>query len=239
MEDLNTRIFCDESCHLLNDNSSIITFGAIQCPSEKVRQVSLEIKAIKEQFSCAGELKWTKVSPKNLQFYKTLIKYFDDQENLKFRALIVKNKKNLNHDIYNNGEHDNFYYKMYYYLLRNIIEKKNVSTYEMFIDIKDTKSSLKVKKLQEVLSNSFYDFEMIRIRKIQQIRSEESNLLQLCDFLLGAVTYDNRELDKSAAKLLVAKELSSHFHTCLTESTSPWEEKFNLFHFTPRGDGQC
>jgi hypothetical protein len=128
---------------------------------------------------------------------------------------------------------------MYYYLLRNIIEKRNASTYEIFIDIKDTKSSLRVKKLREVLSNSFYEFEMIRVRKIQQIRSEESNLLQLCDFLLGAVTYDNRGLDKSYAKHQISEELTDHFHFCLTESTPPWEEKFNLFHFTPRGAGQC
>lgn len=239
MGNMNIRIFCDESCHMLNDVSSIMTFGAIQCPVEKVRQVSLEIKTIKKHFSCTGELKWTKVSPKNLQFYKALIEYFAGQENLKFRSLIVKDKGKLDHDFYNAGEHDNFYYKMYYHLLRNIIGKKNTCSYEIFLDIKDTKSSLKVKKLREVLSYSFYDFEMSRIQKIQQMRSNESNLLQLCDFLLGAVTYANRKLDSSNTKLLITEELSNQCNVCLTESTPPWEEKFNLFHFTPRGTWRC
>lgn len=239
MENMNTRIFCDESCHLLNDVSSIMTFGAIQCPAENVRQASLDIKAIKDRFSCAGELKWTKVSPKNIRFYYALIEYFAEHESLKFRSLIVRNKEKLNHDFFNDGEHDNFYYKMYYHLLRNIIGKKNSCTYEIFLDIKDTKSSLKVKKLREVLSYSFYDFEMRNIKNIQQIRSNESNLLQLCDFLLGAVTYANRGLATSETKLLITEKLSSICNVCLTESTPPWEEKFNLFHFTPRGEGQC
>ena len=41
-----------------------------------------------------------------------------------------------------------FYYKMYYYLLRNVIEKKNGHTFEIFLDVKYTRSSLKVKKLR-------------------------------------------------------------------------------------------
>lgn len=234
-----TRIYCDESCHLLHDSSSVMTFGAIHCPTEKVREISLEIKSIKEKYSCVGELKWTKVSEKNLEFYLELIRYFASQECLNFRSLIVRNKQELDHETFNNGEHDNFYYKMYYYLLRNVIEKKNGHTFEIFLDVKDTRGSLKVKKLREVLSNSLYDFEMYRITRIQQIRSNESNLVQLCDFLLGAITYTNRGLDTSRAKIEVSNELSRQCKVCLLESTPPWETKFNLFHFTPRGEGKC
>jgi len=239
MDKHSTRIYCDESCHLLHDASCVMTFGAIQCPTEKVREISLEIREIKKKYSCVGELKWTKVSDKNLEFYIELVSYFANQDCLNFRSLIVRNKEELDHDTFNNGEHDDFYYKMYYYLLRNVIEKKNSHTYEIFLDVKDTRSNLKVKKLRQVLSNSLYDFEMYRITRIQQIRSIESNLVQLCDFLLGAITYTNRKLNTSEAKLAVTNELSKQCKVCLLESTPPWETKFNLFHFTPRGEGKC
>jgi len=64
MDKHSTRIYCDESCHLLHDASCVMTFGAIQCPTEKVREISLEIREIKKKYSCVGELKWTKVSDK-------------------------------------------------------------------------------------------------------------------------------------------------------------------------------
>jgi len=223
----------------LNDTASIMTFGAIHCPADHIRKISLDITSLKREYSCTGEIKWTKVSIKNLAFYKALIEYFMTDDNLKFRSLIVRNKTELDHGIFNDGEHDNFYYKMYYYLLRNIVEKKNNNSYEIFIDIKDTRSSEKVKELRKVLNYSLYDFEMYRIQRIQQIRSHESNILQLCDFLLGAVTYANRNLGTSEAKLAITKEISTKYRVCLTESTTPWEEKFNLFHFKPRGPVGC
>lgn len=234
MRNKNIRIYCDESCHLQNDHFGVMSFGALQCPSEKVRQVSLDIRNLKNEYFCKGELKWTKVSPKNLDFYKELVRYFSNNKYLNFRILIVMQKERLDHSLYNEGEHDNFYYKMYYYLLHNIIKKKNNFCYEIFLDIKDTKSSLKIKSLREVLSNSLYDFEMFKIQNIQQIRSNESNLLQLCDFLLGAITYFNRGNYESPTKQKIATELANSCNTNFKVSTPPWEEKINLFHFTPK-----
>ena len=49
--------------------------------------------------------------------------------------------------------------------------------YRIFIDIKDTCGGTKVKKLQEVLCNNKYDFKHEVIRDIQQIKSNESEIL--------------------------------------------------------------
>ncbi len=231
---MSINIYCDESCHLLNDHIPIMTLGAIQCPQDRVRELSIKLKSLKSEYNCNGELKWTKVSLKNIKFYLELINLFFNEACLHFRALVVHNKASLDHNSFNDGKHNNFYYKMYYELLRNIIENKSSDCFKIYIDIKDTKGSLKIHKLHEVLSNKFYDFDKEKVLKIQQIRSHESNLLQLGDFLLGAITYANRDLNENAAKLHVSEYLKSKSGCALSQTTPPWEEKFNLFHFSPR-----
>ncbi len=211
-----------------------MTLGAIQYPRENVRDLSLKIKALKHQHNCNGELKWTKVSIKNIDFYYRLIDLFFSEQNLHFRSLIVHNKENLDHEQYNDGNHDTFYYKMYYELLRNIIEVKSDDCFEIYVDIKDTKGFQKVHKLHDVLSNKFYDFNQEKVCRIQQIRSHESNLLQLCDFLLGAITYINKGMSSSPAKLHVSEYLKSKSGYNILYTTPPWEQKFNLFHFSPK-----
>jgi len=228
------NIYCDESCHLLNDHNSIMTLGAIQCPQDKVRTLSLQMRTLKEKYNCKGELKWTKVSLKNVDFYRELTDFFFNEPSLNFRALIVHNKETLDHSLYNGGEHNNFYYKMYYELLKNIIENHPEGCFDIYVDIKDTKGYSKIHKLHEVLSNKFYDFDRRKVKKIQQIRSHESNLLQLSDFLLGAVTYYNRNINTSSVKLHLAEAIVIKSGFRLNCTTPPWEEKFNLFHFSPR-----
>lgn len=116
------NVYCDESCHLEHDGSPVMGFGAIAIEAGSIRAVAKEIRALKERAHCRGELKWTKVSPKNTGFYCDLVDLFFSRPELSFCALIVNGKDRLNHDLYNDSSHDLFYYKMYFYLLRNIIE---------------------------------------------------------------------------------------------------------------------
>jgi len=239
MEKENINIYCDESCHLQNDHISIMTLGAIHYPQEKIKTLSKEINRLKDVYNCRGELKWTKVSPKNSVFYHALIDLFVATPDLHFRSLIVHNKENLDHETYNKGDHDNFYYKMYFYLLRNILENKNEHCFNIYLDIKDTKSSDKTRGLKDILNLNFYDNQLTKVCIIQQIRSHESNLLQLCDYLLGLVTYANRAGMKSDIKHKLATFLSQKIDYDLTITNPPWENKFNLFHFTPQVKEKC
>ncbi len=228
------NIYCDESCHILHDHNDIMALGAVTVPKEKVRLISKDIRTIKHEYNCNGELKWTKVSKKNTLFYIALIDYFFSNENLSFRSLVVRKKNSLDHVQFNAGSHDSFYYKMYFYLIRNIVENNIENTFEIYIDIKDTRSGEKVYKLNEVLACNFRDFEKKQVTKIQQIRSQESELLQLADLLLGAITYENRELHGNPAKRAIVQKIKGQLGISLMESTPPWETKFNLFHFSPR-----
>jgi hypothetical protein len=226
------NIYCDESCHLENDHQPIMLLGAVWGPTSIVQDISKKIRKIKKKYHAMGELKWTKVSNSKIQFYIDLINFFFSTQNLNFRCIIIQNKHKLNHSYFNQGSHDSFYYKMYFYLLRNITDIDGI--FRIFIDIKDTRSQLKIEKLKEVLCNNKYDFDHSTIELIQHIRSHESEIMQLCDFLMGAIAYKNREFTTSKAKLAIVNEIQQKTGLDLTNSTPPWENKFNLFFFSPQ-----
>jgi len=162
------NIYCDESCHLENDGIHVMVLGAIWCAKEKKQEISKRIREIKSDFGLSPtfEIKWNKVSPAQKDFYLRLIDYFFSENDIHFRALIVPDKSVLNHERFEQT-HDDFYYKMYFDLLKVILTPSN--RYNIYIDIKDTRSQHKVEKLTEVLRSSSYDFDKTIINRVQQV----------------------------------------------------------------------
>ncbi|MDA3807955.1 MAG: DUF3800 domain-containing protein [Thiomicrorhabdus sp.] len=226
------NVYCDESCHLENDSQPVMLLGAIWCPQVEVVRLSREVQDMKMRHKATGELKWAKVSNSRLSFYLELIDWFLAEAPLHFRSLVVLHKERLNHAQFNDGSHDDFYYKMYFSLLSKILSPDE--RYNIYLDIKDTRSRLKLRKLKEVLCNDRYDFTSQMIGHLQNIRSHEAHLLQVCDFLLGAVSYRHRKLVDNPAKVEVIRHLEERLGRDLLHSTSLREEKLNLFLFTPR-----
>jgi len=222
------NIYCDESCHLPNDNSEVMVLGAIWCPNEKRKEIFVRLREIKAKYGFKPnfEIKWNKVSLSKIDFYMELINYFFDDDDLHFRVLVVPNKKELNHEAFNQ-DHDTFYYKMYFDLLK-VILSPNFS-YNIYIDIKDTKSQTKVLKLKDVLRNNHYDYEKKIIRDIQQVQSHEVEILQLTDLLIGAMSYIHRGLNTNQGKLKLIDRIKNRSGYTLKHSTLYKEEKFNIF----------
>jgi len=221
------NVYLDESCHLENDNVQVMTLGAVWCPQEKARDISLRIRDIQSQHGLAHdfEIKWTKVSPAKRDFYQAVIDYFLDDDDLHFRGVVIPDKTALDHDRFSQT-HDEWYYKMCFTLLEPIIDPTQY--YSIYLDIKDTRSEGKRRKLEEVLRNANYDSSENIIRRVQQIRSHESELMQLADLLIGAVTYANRGLQTSAAKLALIGRVRQRTRFSLTRSTWLREPKINL-----------
>lgn len=88
---------------------------------------------------------------------------------------------------------------MYFDLLKVILDP--AARYRIYLDYKDTHGGGKVARLHDVLCNNAYDFKRERIERVQIVRSHEVDLIQLCDLLLGIVSYANRDLSTSPAKL--------------------------------------
>ncbi|OQB54106.1 MAG: hypothetical protein BWX97_00082 [Firmicutes bacterium ADurb.Bin146] len=222
------NIYCDESCHLERDGNDIMVLGCISCPIEFVKESNIHIRKIKQKHNIdpGSEIKWTKVSNSKIEMYLELIDYFFNSYYLNFRAVIAVNKSKLDHETFNQ-DHDSWYYKMYYLLLKYLIEVED--KYRIYIDIKDTRGMEKIDYLHRVLSNSLYDFYNETIERIQLVRSDEIQLLQLTDLIIGSLSYVNRKCSSSSAKLQIIEKIRKYTGLSLMHKTPKDFHKFNIF----------
>lgn len=225
------NIYCDESCHLEHDSQAVMVLGAVWCPLEKTREIASGIRDIKKKHRLPHdfEVKWTKVSRGKQGFYEEVLDYFFDDDDLHFRALIAS-KTSLRHEAYNQT-HDDWYYKMYFDMLKVLFNPR--AEYRIYLDIKDTRSSDKIRKLHDVLCNDMYDFDQKIITRVQTVRSHEVEQLQIADLLIGAVGYANRNAESSEAKLALVRRIRERSGYSLTKTTLYREEKVNLFRWSP------
>ncbi|MFP4029616.1 MAG: DUF3800 domain-containing protein [Candidatus Brocadiia bacterium] len=244
------NIYCDESCHLENDGIPVMVLGAVWCPLDCVREVSERVRELKMQYGLLKpedlqpeegvpfESKWSKVSESKKGFYLALVDYFFDDDDLHFRGVII-DKQALDHEVFRQT-HDTWYYKMLFTLLEPVIDPRH--RYNIYLDIKDTRSEEKRQKLQDVLRNSQYDRVGTIIHRLQQIRSDESELMQLTDLLMGAVGYHNRmcwgdladrQQEPNSGKVAVVQRIQKRSGKNLTQSTWLREPKVNLLRWEP------
>jgi hypothetical protein len=229
------NIYCDESCHLEHDNQPVMVLGAIWCPIDQVITANKAIREIKKSHGLSSnfEIKWTKISPAKTAFYLDLVDHFFNNENLHFRALIIPDKTKLQHDLFQH-DHDTWYYKMYFDMLKVIFDPN--AHYRIYLDIKDTRSAQKTAKLHDVLCNNIYDFQRQIIERVQTVRSHEVEILQLTDLLIGIISYVNRDLSSNSAKVALVEAMRQRSGYQLTQTNLLRENKVNLFvwHATER-----
>ena len=219
MENKTFNIYCDESCHLEHDHKRFMFLGSVSSAFPQVRRHCQRIDELKRKHNFYAEIKWSNVSMSKLRFYLDLVDYFFDTD-LRFRAIGVE-KSGIKCDAFNTS-FDDFYYKMYYQLLNHNVDTR--CHYNVYLDIKDTLSALKVRRLKEILNVKFGVF-----RNVQNIRSEESLLMQLADFLMGAISYNvNDGAKANPAKMQIIEKISKHAQLpdlCKTN----YSDKSNLF----------
>ncbi|WP_415750813.1 DUF3800 domain-containing protein [Erysipelothrix rhusiopathiae] len=222
-------VFCDESCHLENDNSNTMVIGAMYCRNKNTKKIYNDIKRIKIKhgFNTDYEIKWVDVKSSTLPMMLELVEYFFTNMQLRFRCYII-DKSGLNHYNYNQN-HDTFYYKMMYRNLEYIIDQGQ--TLNIYLDIKDTRSSSKTKKLGNILNNYGSIRNKPSINRIQTIQSHESQILQLSDLLIGAIRYKNEGLQSSKNKMDVINKIESLSSSDLIINSTLDNFKFNLFHW--------
>jgi len=227
-------LFCDESAHLEHDGLPWMALGVVWCPHDKTREIAVRLREIKERrgFNPHAEVKWTKVSPAMTHLYLDLLDYFLDDDDLHFRAVVVD--KRTHRAAENGGDHDAWYYALYFDLIEPLLRPSG--RYRIYLDIKDTRSQRKVQSLHEVLCNSQLDFDRKIVERVQQVRSHEVEQLQLADLLLGAVTYANRELSGNDAKVAFVSRLRARTALQLTKTTLLQEPKVNLYFWKPRSE---
>ena len=225
------KVYCDESCHIQNDKKNFMVLGAVYCPENEVNNIAKYIRKLKKlhKLKWTSEIKWTKISNSTLDFYKDLIQYFFINPNLKFRAVIC-DKRKLNHEKFGQT-HDIWYHKMYYEMIRYLINSEN--SYEIYPDIKDTNSYYNFQEVANFLRIKLKDTNGKTIKKIQPIRSNESYILQIADVLIGAMQYNKNRLNTSASKLEIVDLIKEHVVDGIEETTPYNKNKFNLLVWEP------
>ena len=225
------NIYCDESCHLrlTDNNQEVMAIGGITCNKDNVKEINEKIRILKRDYGInKAEIKWTKISNSKLEFYKKFIDLFFDEDSLMFRVIIM-DKNKTNYDKYN---HEDIYYIMYFYLLREMISTTEKNS--IYVDKKDTNGGKRVEKLKECLCNQKMDFNHELIDKIQIVTSNDCELMQVTDILIGAVTYANRfneknEKGRSMAKLEIVRYIKSKTMLTLKNTVPTSYSKFNIF----------
>lgn len=228
------NIYCDESCHLLHDESNVFVIGALWASSDVTKQVFIDLREIKQKHGLSPffEAKWTKISNAKIEYYLDVVKYFFANDALRFRAVVVPDKTILDHSAFVQ-DHDTWYYKMFYVMLKIII--RSDARYNLYLDIKDTRSNRKVRELQKILNIVSPDDEELSVIRAQHIRSHEVELMQICDIFIGSLAYIHRQLSSNEGKLKVLKEIEEAIGgVSLLASTSKQEEKFNILVWNPK-----
>lgn len=224
------NVYCDESGHLEHDESKSMVFGAVWCPKSLVSEITSEIRDLKKanNINPYQELKWTKISPSNVELYLDIIDYFFLKDDFNFRGWIIPNKSEIN--CKENGHTwDDFYYKSYYDHLKYILDLDY--NYNIYLDVKDTYGGEKVKILKDFLHKYTYGREIIN--EVQLVRSHESELLTVADIITGALNYYFRNLRGSKAKRAVITKIREHRGSSFNYNSAKAYQKFSIFQWRP------
>ena len=228
------NVYCDESCHLVSNDSKYLLIGAVYCPKNKVKKINNYIKHLKDNYNISNtiELKWNKIDKKTEKLYLDIINYFFNSDDLKFRVIVI-DKNSLNHKKYNQTE-DEFYHKAYYEMLKYLITPEN--TYNIYPDIKDTHSYYSHQIMLNFLRIKMSDTNKKTIKKVQPIRSYEAPILQVNDILIGALSYYYRNLSTNEAKLKIISKIKELYNGNLNQSSYYNNTKFNIFMWKGNND---
>ena len=204
------NIYGDESCHLEHDGQKVMCLGAVICPTRYVDEVNHELKQLKKKHGMpeSFELKWTKVGKSKLGYYADVIDLFVRHKFLRLRGHII-DKSAIDHSKVSGQTHAIWYYKMYYKMLKPVVEDP-MAEFRIYVDIKDTHGYERVRELRRILCKGIRDCDETHITRVQEVHSDEVELLQLADLLLGALVYENRGELASPPKIEVLEMLKDN-----------------------------
>ena len=201
-----------------------MAIGGIACDIKYLDKIIADIRELRIKHEIfKSEMKWTKVCKGKINFYKDIIDLFFENDCLEFRV-ILKDKRKIYYDKY---DHEEIYFIMYYYLLREMISIKDKTS--IYIDKKDTKGGIRINGLKRCLCNQKLDFDQNLIEKIQIVNSKHCELLQIADVFIGAITYENRGKRESEAKVEIVEYLKRKTKLTLKRTVPTSNKKFNIF----------
>jgi len=218
-------VYCDESRHDGTKENRFMSIGSLWLPRNRKSELTKRFRALRESVGLKGEIKWSKVSEKKLEPYKTLVDFFFDQTDLRFRVIVVDQSKVDLHR-FHHGDRELGFYKFYFEMLEKWIESNN--RYLVLLDFKKNKGADRYTTLRRVLENKTKGKAWID--DLTVIDSYESPLAQLTDLLTGAIAASWCGLRPGGAKENMVNYIGKRRGNPLTSSSAgPEPCKFNIF----------
>lgn len=228
------EIYCDESRQDLLTSSkptAVYTLiGSLWMTKEIRLYLTGRTLALREEHNVWGEIKWSKVSPSKIEFYKDLIDlFFESQKMPYFRCILIESDK-VDNDKYNSGDCELGFYKFYYQVLYHWIYTNPINC-RVFCDIKENRDKNRLKTFHRILQYTSNG----RVEAVQALRSSDTPMLQFCDFLLGMAS---ARLNESVIQGSAKFALIEYFEKQLGMKISPTNRnvrKYNVFRIKLRG----
>jgi hypothetical protein len=227
-------VYCDEAYpDLFSSNhpqARYLIIGSIWLKRDDRNRFKNEIHELRDKYKIGGEFKWTKVSPSKSDFYAALLAWFHKQgEDLRFRCIAIDHRQvDLIH--FHQSDQELGFYKFYYQMLHHWIHPFN--TYFIYCDFKRNRLRDRLHTLKKCLANSNL---AATVNVVQSVRSKESVLVQLADFLVGLASARlNDRLVPESAKTGAVTHIEGLLGRRIA-STDLCEKKFNVFKINLNG----
>lgn len=186
-------IFADES----NTNKTrYMLIGGIwvdEITYQQVNNACIEFKDV-NNWDAITKMNWKNISKQTLPQYKKFIDIFF-KYNLDFKCIIL-DRKSVNLKLNEKHDAELGFYKFYYMLLRNC--SKNNHQYYIYLDrrnnrtanrLDDMKTFLQKPRKKKTMSNETYTEKGLDIKTIEFVNSNNVNLIQFADLIMGAIGY--------------------------------------------------
>lgn len=224
------EVYCDESrqenfVRREDGTAKQVLIGGIWIEAVRRQEYKDAIRELRDRHRVGAEFKWNRVSPSRGEFYRGLVDLFFESE-MRFRCIVLPANE-LDAVTFAQADDELMFYKFYYQLIHHWILDFN--DYRVFVDIRTNRVHDRLRTLERCLANA----NLTSTISVQALPSEDLDILQLADVLIGAVGYRSH-LGTSRAKLGVVEAVEAQIGHRIA-ATTRGEEKFNIFHFRPGG----
>lgn len=182
-------VFFDETGSINDSSNRFFGLGMIKC--RQPHYLDHEVRLIRQRHSFFDEIKWNKISSKNVGVLKEIINQIFSIGGIKFEAYII-NKDDVDFKkLYNNNP-----YKAY----QDFTEKllcNNIAENEILMVLADYISTPNNVHFEVSLKHTINrSLGRLAIMGVHRVESSGVNLIQLVDLLVGAVVYEYKIKNK-------------------------------------------